>query len=182
MVPEISSSTWYKILGIWSKTDRILSHFGLFFALPCPPLLTKRINGDKTHKTHGDIIILHRCTKNHDDGLYCSWYMASDRCNCYFLFWAILFPLPPPPPPPNSPKNKNIKKWWKYLEISPFYQKFMIICYTAPEIWQSQMYRCNCYFLFWAICCPFTPPPPPPNSPDDEHFFKMKITPGDIII
>ena len=142
MVPEISSSTWYKIPGIWSKTDRILSHFGLFFALPCPPLLTKRINGDKTHKTHGDIIILHRCTKNHDDGLYCSWYMASDRCNCYFLFWAILFPLPPPPPPPNSPKNKNIKKMMKIpgdITILPKIHDHMLYCSWDMAVTDVQM-------------------------------------------
>ena len=33
-------------------------------------------------KTLGDIIILYKCTKNHDHILYCSWDMAGDRCNC----------------------------------------------------------------------------------------------------
>ena len=38
---------------------------------------------------------------------------------------------------PNSPKNENIKKWKKHLEISlyPTVPKIMIIDYTAPEIW-----------------------------------------------
>ena len=36
-----------------------------------------------------DIIILQKCTKNHDHMLYCSCDMARDRCNCYFSFWAI---------------------------------------------------------------------------------------------
>ena len=37
--------------------------------------------------------------------------------------------------------------------------------------------RCNCYFSFWAIFCPFTPP-----CLINENFKKMKKTPGDIII
>ena len=60
--------------------------------------------------------------------------MTRDRCNCYFLFWAIF-----------CPQNKNFKKLKKKkrkekketLEIS-FYTcvpKIMIICYTIPEIW-----------------------------------------------
>ena len=48
--------------------------------------------------------------------------------------------------------------------------------------------RCNCYFSFWAILCPFTPSPPPPpsrNSPKNKNFKKMKKekkTPADIIL
>ena len=33
-------------------------------------------------KTPGEIIILHKCTQNHDYMLYCSWYMVYGRCNC----------------------------------------------------------------------------------------------------
>ena len=44
-------------------------------------------------KKPGDIIILHKCTKNHDLMLYHSWDMAYDRCNCYFSFWAIFWPF-----------------------------------------------------------------------------------------
>ena len=44
--------------------------------------------------------------------------------------------------------------------------------------------RCNCYFSFWAIFCPFTPLPPasPPNSAKNINFKKMKKTPRDIIL
>ena len=45
--------------------------------------------------------------------------------------------------------------------------------------------RCNCYFSFWAILCPFTPPPPSRNSPKNKNFKKMKKekkTPADIIL
>ena len=49
------------------------------------------------------------------------------------------------------------KKWRKHLEISSFYAhvpKIMIICSTVPEIYVCD--KCNCYFFFWAIFCPFT--------------------------
>ena len=41
----------------------------------------------KKKKIPGDII-LHKCTKNHDHMLYCSWDMVCDKCNFYFSFWA----------------------------------------------------------------------------------------------
>ena len=44
-------------------------------------------------KKPGDIIILHKCTTNHDHILYCSWDMACDTCNYYFSFWAIFCPF-----------------------------------------------------------------------------------------
>ena len=39
------------------------------FYLPNNP---KNQNFEKMKTTHGDIIILHKCTKNHDQILYCS--------------------------------------------------------------------------------------------------------------
>ena len=61
MVPEI-----------WSATDRIFCHFGWFFALLPPPNNPKNQNFEKMEKTPRDIIILHKCTKNHDHILHCS--------------------------------------------------------------------------------------------------------------
>ena len=41
----------------------------------------------------GDIIISHKCTKNHDHiMLYCFWDLAHDGCN----FWAIFCPFKTP--------------------------------------------------------------------------------------
>ena len=54
MVPEI-----------WSKMERIFCHFGQFFA-HLPPKNQKKQNFEKMNKRPGDIIILHKCTKNHD--------------------------------------------------------------------------------------------------------------------
>ena len=59
----------------------------------CPPNSPKNQNLIKKKKTPGDIIILHKCTKNRDHMLYCSWDMVRDRCNWYFSFWAIFCPF-----------------------------------------------------------------------------------------
>ena len=78
----------------------------------------------------GDIIILHKCTKNHDHRLYCSWDMACDGCN-YFSFLAIVCTFTP-----ITAQKMNIsKKLKQLLEISSFYTsvpQIMIICYTVP--------------------------------------------------
>ena len=74
------------------------TEFFLFWNVFCPftSLTTQKIKiFEKLKKTPGDIIILHKCTKNHDHMLYCSWDMVHDRCNCYFSFWAIFCPFTP---------------------------------------------------------------------------------------
>ena len=116
---------WCMTPEIWSVTDNIFCHFELFLAL-LTPLTTWKIKILKNwKKAPGDIIILHKCTENHDHMLYCSWDMAHDRCH-YFSFWALFCPF-------NSLKNQNLKKRKKHLEISTFYTsvlKIMIICCT----------------------------------------------------
>ena len=65
----------------------------------------------------GYIIILHKCNKNHDHMLYCSYDMAHEGCNCYFSFRAIFSPytlltakkLKIQKHEKNSPKNENSK-------------------------------------------------------------------------
>ena len=57
----------YTIPETWHMTDVIVTfHFGLFFALLTPPNSPKNQNFKKNEKSHGDIIILHMCTKNYD--------------------------------------------------------------------------------------------------------------------
>ena len=53
----------------WSATDRISCHFGPFFAPPKDP---ENQNFEKKKEKPGDIIILHKCSKNHAHMLYCS--------------------------------------------------------------------------------------------------------------
>ena len=57
-------------------------------------------------KTHGDIIILHMCTKNHDQMLYCL------RDRLLFIILVIFLPFYPL----NSPKNENLKEMKKKKE------------------------------------------------------------------
>ena len=110
----------------WDKTCNGCNCYFSFWTTFCPftPLTAQKIKiSKKWKKKPGDIIILHKCAKNHGHTLYCSWDMVCDRCN-YFSFWAIFCPFTPPP---NSPKNENFtkrkKKTWRYYHITPVYQK-----------------------------------------------------------
>ena len=89
----------------------------------------------KWKKTPGDIIILHKCTKNHDHMLYCSWDITHDRCNCYFSIWAFFPPLLPLNLPQKLKFHRNEKKkLWQIPSLYTSVPKLMIIWYTVPEI------------------------------------------------
>ena len=45
----------------------------------------------------------------------------------------------------------------KHLEISSFYKCTKNHDHTLYCFWDMACDRCNCYFSFWAIFCPFTP-------------------------
>ena len=79
---------------IWCMTDRTVCNFGPFFALFLINNL-KNQNFKKMKKVLGDIIILHKCTKNHDHIPYCPWNIACDGCNFYLSFQAVFFTLTP---------------------------------------------------------------------------------------
>ena len=92
----------------------------------------------KWKKRSGDITILHKCTKNHDHMLHCSWDTTHDGCNFYFSFWAIFCPFTPPSS--NNPKNQNFNKMKKMpgdIIILQCVPKIMITWCTIPEIWSS---------------------------------------------
>ena len=108
----------------------------LLLPSPSPPNSQSIKKIKKMKENYSYITTLHKLTKNHDHGLYCSSDMVCDGCNCYFSFWAIFCPFTPP----NSPKKFHFKKFKKkkYLEISSLNTsvlKIMIICYTVSEIW-----------------------------------------------
>ena len=116
---------WHMVPEILSMMERFLCHFGLFFAF-LPFNNPKKQNFHKVKKRPGDIIILHKCTKNHDHMLYCSWDMACERCNCYFSFWAIFCPFTPL----TTQKIKISKKWKKkHLEI------FFFFTHVYQKLW-----------------------------------------------
>ena len=111
----------------WDMACDGCNYYFSFGAMFCPftPVTAQKMKMKKKmkkRKTPEDIIILQKCTKNHDHMLYCSWDMACDICNCYFSFWAIFctFILL------TVQKIEISKKWKKGLEISYFtyvYQK-----------------------------------------------------------
>ena len=106
----------------WDMVHDGCNFYFSFWTIFCPftPLTTKTIKIlKKWKKTHRDIIILHKCTKNRDNMLYCSWDMACDRCNFYCSFWTIFCPFTPL----TTKTIKTLKKWKKkkHMEISSFY-------------------------------------------------------------
>ena len=85
----------YMLYCSWDMVHEECNYFS-FWAIFCcftPPNSLKNENFKKMKNTSGHMIILHKCTKNHDHMTYCFWDMVHDRCNCYFSFWAIFFPF-----------------------------------------------------------------------------------------
>ena len=83
----------YTVPEIWYMADCYFSSWVTFYHFT--PLTAWKIKIKKKKKqSSGDTIILHKCTKNHDHILCCSWDMAHDKCN-YFSFWANCCPFHP---------------------------------------------------------------------------------------
>ena len=115
----------------------IMGHFLPFYTPP--PKKPKKQNFEKMKKVTGDIIILHKCTKN-------------DNHMRYGSFWAIFSSFTPL----TIRKIKILKKWKKLLEMSSFYTclpKITIIWCVLPEIWSAT----EMFLLFWVIFFTFTP-------------------------
>ena len=72
------------------------------------------------------MIIFHKCTKNYDHMLYCSWDVVHDRCD-FYLFWTIFCPFTPL-------KIKILNKWKKVLRYHHFthvYQNYDHMMYSS---------------------------------------------------
>ena len=107
----------------------ILDHFLPFYYLNNP----KNQNFEKMKKAPGDIITLHMCAINNNHMMYGSWDIERDG-QISLSLWTIFCPFAPL----ITQKIKILKKWKNHLEILSFYTsapKFMIICYTVPQIW-----------------------------------------------
>ena len=114
-------------------------------------------------KTSGDIINSHKCTINDNHIMYDSWDMNCNRQNFFHFVWDILYPftLLTTQKIKILKKNKQKKNTWRYHHFTQIYQKswsyaILIICYATTKLsWDMVHNRCNCYFSFWAIFCPF---------------------------
>ena len=108
--------------------------------------------------------------------MYGSWDMVCDRCN-YFSFWATFCCFNPV----TARKIKILKKWKKKQTKTGD----IIILHMCNKNYDQMMYsswdvvndRCNCYFSFWAVSCPFTPL----TAWKIKILKKWKKGPGDII-
>ena len=120
--------------------------YGSFFALLPSPLKKIRIL-KKWKKIAGDIIILHKCTKNHNHMRYSSWDMEWDRQN----FWSFAFI------PPNNQKDQTFKTMKKvYRHVITLHMCTKNHNQMMYAFWDMEYDRPN-FLLFWAIFCPFTP-------------------------
>ena len=86
-------NTWYyhftNVYHKWKSYDLWFLRYGVqqieFFVIfncfwPFTPPTTQKIKILKKWKKPGDIIILHRCTKNNDHMMYGCWNMVRNRC------------------------------------------------------------------------------------------------------
>ena len=117
-VPEIQSETHFLVI------------FGKSFALLTPNTL-KNQNFEKIKKASGDVIILYKCTKNHDHMMYASWDMEYNQRN-FSSFWVIFYHLTPLLIP-KIISWKNLNKTWRYKILSHIYDKQRSWC-MVPEI------------------------------------------------
>ena len=83
---------WLLRYGAWQTEFFVIVDYFLPF---CLHKNLKNEEFEKNEKTPGNIIIWHKCTKNQDHMLHCSWDTTCDVCNSYFLFCAIFCPFTP---------------------------------------------------------------------------------------
>ena len=107
----------------------------------------------KEEKNARDIIILHKCTINHNHMWYGSWNINSNRQ----IFFCHLGPFFCPFFCPNSPKNENIKKMKTPADIINLHKCTKTHDHRLYCSWDMVHDRCNCCISFWAIFCLFTP-------------------------
>ena len=97
---------------IWSATEKIFCHSGLFFVLLPPTSNNQKNQNFEKMKTKPGVIILHMHTINDNHMMYDSWDTECSKQN-FFVILANFCPFTPPPPypyPPNNPKNQLFEK------------------------------------------------------------------------
>ena len=155
-----------------------LSYLAIFCSFT--PLTAQKMKISQIEKMPGDIIILHKCTKNHDHRLYCSgdivWKKHLEISSFYTNvpksmiigytvseIWCmtdviiILLGDFLPFYPSNSQKMKipkKIENASRYHHFTQVYQNSWSYAILLLRYGAWQMYCC---ISFWAIFYPFTP-------------------------
>ena len=145
----------------------ILNHFFSFY----PPVDPENQNFQKMKKALEDVIILQMCTINNSHMMHGSRDMECNGQNFFVILDCFL-----PFHPLTTWKIKIWKKWKNHLEILSFF--------TCVHKWQSHdvwflrygAWRTK-FFCHLDFSCAFTP-----NNPKNQHFEKIKIKSGDIIM
>ena len=97
------------------------SFWAIFPLLPPNSPKNENLKKNEKRKKAPGGIILHKCTKNHDHMLYCSWDIVYERCH-YFSFWAIL-PFYRSNSLKKSKFQKNEKSAWRDHHFTHVYQR-----------------------------------------------------------
>ena len=139
---------WCMVPEIWSVTDIIFCHSGLFFAL-LPPYGPRKSKFSKKWKKHLKILSFYK----HKWQSYDVWFLR------YGVQWTELFVILDcfcPFIPLTTQNFKILKEWNNLLQIS-FYTsvpQMTIIWCMVPEIW-SVIDRIFCHFgPFFALSPP----------------------------
>ena len=121
-----SYDVWFLCYGVWqAKVFVILDHF-----LHLYPLTTQKIKIlKKLKKAPWDIIILQKCTNNHDHMLYCSWVWHMTDVIVIFHF-GLFFAFLPPQQHKKSRFYRNEKNTWRYHHFTYVYQKLW-----SDDVW-----------------------------------------------
>ena len=179
---------------IWYVTDVIIFHFGPFLSFYHPltahawqteffvisdnflsiyPLKTQKLKFWKNEKNAWKYYHFTQVYQKLGS-CYTVPEVVRHGCNCYLSFWTY-FCLFTPITAWKMKISKKMKKTPSDVIILHMRTKnydHMVYC-----SWDMARDRCNCYFSFWAIFCPFTPVTCPKNQ-----NFKKKKKPGDFII
>ena len=134
----------------------VIAIFILGYTFPFYPSNSPKNENFKTMKKNpGNIIILHKCTKNHDQMLYCSWDMACVGCNCDFSFWAICSSFTPLTAPQNRNLNKMKKTPADIIILHNCTKNYYHMLYCSWDIWCEMDVIVIFYFgLFFAVLLP----------------------------
>ena len=164
---------WCMVPEIWSTTDKLFYHFGLFFALLPPWRLwkSKFWKNEKWpwryyHFTH----VYHKWQS------YDVWFQryVARRTEVFLILDHFL-----PFYPPNNSKNQNFEKTkkkntWRYYHLTHVYHKWQ-----SYDVWFLRYgARRTKFFIILDCFLPFCPP----DDSENQNFEKMKNDPGDIII